>query len=130
MSIHPSLALIFSGIFGWRQGITHNDVPFPWREGIEGRGKRQKDVVWGSERSLAVLVIRCSACKRKLWKYDKIGQGEVLRCHKDRIARMYEVKEAQDKVTCPCGKPIGIDKGSHIKMIAKAFTYSGTKRNS
>lgn len=32
------------------------------------------------------------------------------------------------KVRCACGKDIGIDKGSFIKMIAKAFTSSGTKR--
>lgn len=77
-----------------------------------------------------MLVIRCAACKRKLWKYDKIGQGKVLRCHKDRIARRYQARVALDKIRCVCGKDIGIDKGSHIKMIAKAFTYSGTKRNS
>ncbi len=76
-----------------------------------------------------MLVIRCAACKRKLWKYDKIGQGEVLRCHKDRIVRRYEARVTLDKIRCVCGKDIGIDKGSHIKMIAKAFTYSGTKRN-
>jgi hypothetical protein len=76
-----------------------------------------------------VLVIRCAACKRKLWKYDKIGQGEVLRCHKDRMTRMYAVKEEEDRIKCPCGKDIGINKGSYIKMIARAFTYTGTKRN-
>jgi hypothetical protein len=77
-----------------------------------------------------VLVIRCAACKRKLWKYDKIGQGEVLRCHKDRITRMYAAKEEENGIKCLCGKDIGIDKGSYIKMIRKAFTYTGTKRNS
>jgi hypothetical protein len=76
-----------------------------------------------------VLVIKCAACKRKLWKYDKIGQGEVLRCHKDRMTRMYEVKEEADRIKCVCGKDIGINKGSYIKMIARAFTYTGTKRN-
>ena len=29
-----------------------------------------------------MLTIRCATCKTKLWKYDKIGHGEVLRCHK------------------------------------------------
>jgi hypothetical protein len=77
-----------------------------------------------------VLVIKCAACKKKLWKYDKIGQGEVLRCHKDRITRMYEVKEEEGRVQCMCGKDVGIDKGSNIKMIGKAFTHTGTKRNS
>lgn len=76
-----------------------------------------------------MLVIRCAACKSKLWKYDKIGRGEVLRCHKHRIITHYASKEADHKVRCLCGKDIGIDKGSYFKMIAKAFTASGTKRN-
>jgi hypothetical protein len=28
-----------------------------------------------------------------------------------------------------CGRNIGIDKGTFYKMIDRAFTYSGTKRN-
>ena len=76
-----------------------------------------------------MLVIKCAACKKKLWKYDKIGPGEVLRCHKDRITRMYEANKEDNRIKCLCGKDIGIDKGSYIKMIGKAFTYTGTKRN-
>lgn len=77
-----------------------------------------------------MLVIKCAACKRKLWKYDKIGQGAVLRCYKSRITKHYANLGSQgDKVTCPCGKEIGIDKGRHIKMIRKAFVHTGTKRN-
>ena len=76
-----------------------------------------------------MLLIRCAACKRKLWKYDKIGQGEVLRCYKDRIERQYDFQLEATKVKCLCGKEIGLDKEDHIKMIAKAFTYRGTKRN-
>lgn len=77
-----------------------------------------------------MLIIRCAACKNKLWKYDKIGQGEVLRCHKARIDRFYSdlIKE-RDKIKCRCGKDIGIDKGIFIKMNPKAFMYTGTKRN-
>ncbi len=78
-----------------------------------------------------MLIIRCAACKKKLWRYDKIGPGEVLRCHKARIKKYFsEVVDEGHKIFCPCGKEIGIDKGSFYKMIAKAFTYSGTKRNS
>lgn len=76
-----------------------------------------------------MLLLKCSACKSKLWKYDKIGKGEVLRCHKDRIGKFFQKTEKANKILCKCGKAIGIDKGSHYKMIAKAFTYSGTKRN-
>jgi hypothetical protein len=76
-----------------------------------------------------VLVIRCAACKKKLWKYEKFGSGEVLRCHKDRIIKIYDKISEDGKIKCSCGKDIGIDKGTYIKMIPKAFTYSGTKRN-
>ncbi|BCO08377.1 hypothetical protein GF1_07530 [Desulfolithobacter dissulfuricans] len=77
-----------------------------------------------------MLIIRCAACKRKLWRYDKIGPGEVLRCHKDRIKKIFGAQIRDGRVYCSCGKDIGIDKGSFYKMIAKAFTYRGTKRNS
>ncbi len=76
-----------------------------------------------------MLIIKCAACKKKLWKYDKIGQGEVLRCHKDRIIKMFQSSVDGHKIYCNCGKEVGIDKGSFYKMIAKAFTYRGTKRN-
>jgi len=43
---------------------------------------------------------------------------------------MYKAVIADNgRVSCPCGKKIGIDKGSFYKMIAKSFTYRGTKRN-
>jgi len=79
-----------------------------------------------------MLIIKCAGCKRKLWKYNKIGHGKVLRCHKERITRPYlDLSTATDatnsKIYCQCGKEIGIDKGNYIKMIEKAFTYSGTK---
>ncbi|MFC1812937.1 hypothetical protein ACFL03_09615 [Thermodesulfobacteriota bacterium] len=76
-----------------------------------------------------MLTLKCAACKRKLWKYDKIGKGEVLRCHKDRIVRMYASTKENKTIKCLCGKDIGIDKGTYIKMTSKSFTYSGTKRN-
>lgn len=73
-------------------------------------------------------MLRCAACKAKLWRYDKIGPGEVLRCHKERITKMYGSKSDGHKIQCLCGKDVGIDKGAYYKMIAKAFTYSGTKK--
>jgi len=76
-----------------------------------------------------MLTIKCAACKRKLWKYDKIGHGQVLRCYKERISQLYITELTSPKITCPCGKEIGLDKGDHIKMIPSAFVYSGTKRN-
>ncbi|MFZ5758750.1 MAG: hypothetical protein ACOY32_03855 [Thermodesulfobacteriota bacterium] len=75
-----------------------------------------------------MLLLRCAACKRKLWRYDKIGPGEVLRCHKARITKMYDAHAEGGRIFCACGKDVGIDKGTFYKMIAKAFTYAGTKR--
>ena len=76
-----------------------------------------------------MLIIRCAACGRKLWRYDKIGPGEVLRCHKDRILKVFNARTGGGRISCACGRDIGIDKGSFYKMIARAFTYRGTKRN-
>ena len=76
-----------------------------------------------------MLIIKCAACKNKLWKYEKFGKGEVLRCYKKRIIKIYSVETEGEKIKCLCGNKIGIDKGGFIKMISKAFTYSGTKTN-
>lgn len=74
-----------------------------------------------------MLTLKCAACRKKLWKYRKIGMGELLRCHKARITRLYDVEGCSGKICCACGNPVGIDKGGHYSMIKKAFTYSGTK---
>lgn len=76
-----------------------------------------------------MLTIHCAACRKKLWKYDKIGHGHVVRCHKDRITKWFETETIGHKIHCRCGKEIGIDKGSHYRMIANAFTHTGTKRS-
>ncbi len=76
-----------------------------------------------------MLIIRCAACRKKLWRYDKVGQGEVLRCHKDRITKIFNSQINNHKIQCPCGKDIAIDKGSFYRMISNAFTSKGTKRN-
>ncbi len=76
-----------------------------------------------------MLIIKCAACKNKLWKYKKIGKGEVLRCYKKRIIKLYNIENDEEKIECSCGNKIGIDKGRYIKMIGKAFTYTGTINN-
>ena len=73
-----------------------------------------------------MLTIKCTSCRKKLLKYQKLGNGEVLRCHKARIKKNYGTVEHDGKLHCPCGQAIGIDKGSHFSMIRKAFTYSGS----
>ena len=77
-----------------------------------------------------MLTLKCADCRRKLWKYHKIGQGAVHRCHKDRIVRVWNMVERDGKVHCPCGKAVGIDRGSYFTMDKNAFTYKGTKTNS
>lgn len=52
-----------------------------------------------------------------------------MRCHKDRIRKMYETIERDGKIWCTCGKPIGIDKGTYYSMAKGNFTYAGTKEN-
>nr|WP_167940967.1 hypothetical protein [Desulfobaculum xiamenense] len=74
-----------------------------------------------------MLTIRCARCKTKLWKYNKLGKGEVLRCHKARIERMLDAIAENGKILCPCGETIGFDKGTFYRMVRKAFVYSGEK---
>ncbi|MBF0544356.1 MAG: hypothetical protein HQM08_07980 [Candidatus Riflebacteria bacterium] len=74
-----------------------------------------------------MLLIRCAACKTKLWKYEKIGHGEVLVCHKKRITRIFNLQVSGENIVCTCGKIVGVDNPTFIKMIQNAFVYSGTK---
>jgi len=75
-----------------------------------------------------MLIIKCAACKQKLFKYHKIGKGSVLRCHKDRIRRSYGASVTGGELICGCcGRTIGRDKGSYFGMDRGAFTATGTK---
>ncbi|OEG63254.1 hypothetical protein [Halanaerobium congolense] len=51
-----------------------------------------------------MLTIKCAKCKTKLFKYEKIGQGKVLRCGKNKITRLYDgagVKLRRCRVNSP-----------------------------
>ncbi len=79
-----------------------------------------------------MLTIKCAACNTKLFRYRKIGQGKVLRCHKARIKRIWNmpVITPEGDVLCPaCGRLIARDAGRHFDMIKSGFTYTGTKEN-
>jgi hypothetical protein len=41
--------------------------------------------------------------------------------------RVWNLEEREGKAWCPCGRAVGIDRGSYYTMDRKAFTYSGTK---
>jgi hypothetical protein len=75
-----------------------------------------------------MLTIRCSKCKAKIMKYEKIGKGKVLRCWKNRIKRIYEAEISDNKLICEsCGNVIGEIHDNYIKMNGDAFTYTGIK---
>ena len=74
-----------------------------------------------------MLTIKCARCKAKLFKYQKIGSGQVLKCHKSRIKRVYQLETDEQVYCCTCGNVIGKDEGTCIKMTQAAFTYTGTK---
>jgi hypothetical protein len=64
-----------------------------------------------------MLVLKCSDCRRK------------HRCHKDRIRKVWNLEERDGRAFCPCGRAVGIDRGTYYAMDRKAFTYKGTKTN-
>lgn len=77
-----------------------------------------------------MLTIKCSGCKTKLFRYLKIGQGKVLRCHKDRIQKYFNVPDidGEGNVTCPnCGRLFAKDTPTYYEMIRNGFTYTGYK---
>lgn len=76
-----------------------------------------------------MLIIKCARCGKKVFKYNKIGKGKVLRCYYSRIKNDYSLKEDSKVKCCKCGNVIGLDDGSYIKMSQKEFTYTGTKLN-
>jgi hypothetical protein len=71
-----------------------------------------------------MLVLKCAKCRRKLYKYLKVGKGRLLHCWKGRIDED-NTKKHGDIVKCPCGNVIGIDKGKFIKLKQRSFTRTG-----
>ena len=72
-----------------------------------------------------MITIRCAKCKKKIFKYKKIGKGRLWHCWQDRIIENYSVREG-NKIKCRCGNVIGIDEGKWIKMKHHSYNYSGT----
>jgi len=72
-----------------------------------------------------MIVIKCVKCKRKVFKYLKIGKGRLWHCWKERIIEDYSVKDGNE-VKCQCGNVIGVNKGKYIKIKQRSFTYSGS----
>lgn len=72
-----------------------------------------------------MITIKCARCKRKIFRYIKIGEGRLLHCWKARIVEDYSVHDGK-KVKCQCGNLIGIEGEKWIKMKQHTFTYSGS----
>ena len=81
-----------------------------------------------------MLTLKCAKCKRKLWKYEKIGKGEVIRLHKDRITKHYfdiDLKKLtmDEKLLCVCGQPLCHNKGSCMTLVKNGVLTTGSKVN-
>ena len=74
-----------------------------------------------------MITIKCAKCKGKVFRYEKIGEGQVLHCWKNRIIKDCSVRDGSE-VKCECGNLIGIDEGKLIRMKQRSFFYSGTER--
>lgn len=72
-----------------------------------------------------MLTLRCSKCRRKVFKYLKVGKGRLLHCWKERIVEDYSVRDGRE-VRCECGCLVGLDEGRWIRMKRHSFTCSGT----
>jgi len=72
-----------------------------------------------------MITIRCARCKRKIFKYIKVGKGRLWHCWKDRIKEDRSIQE-EDYIKCQCGNVIGIDEGKMIKIKQHSITYTGT----
>jgi hypothetical protein len=67
-----------------------------------------------------IITIKCAKCKRKIFRYLKIGKGKVLHCWRGRIIKDYSTRDGNE-VKCQCGNLIGIDEGKWIKMKQHSF---------
>jgi len=73
-----------------------------------------------------MMIIKCAKCKRKVFKYTKIGKGKLWHCWKDRIVEDQSIHD-EKIVKCNCGNIIGIDENKWIKLKQHSIQISGTK---
>jgi len=73
-----------------------------------------------------MLTIKCSSCKSKIFKYQKIGKGKIINCWNARIMKDYSQHE-NGQVKCTCGNLIGVEVVKGIRMKQGNFTFSGTR---
>ncbi|MCK4365554.1 MAG: hypothetical protein KAW45_05860 [Thermoplasmatales archaeon] len=73
-----------------------------------------------------MIIIKCARCKRKIFRYVKIGKGKLWHCWKDRIVEDLSVHDGKN-IKCNCGNLIGFDEEKWIKLKRHSFLISGTK---
>ncbi|UCB59110.1 MAG: hypothetical protein JSV67_02080 [Thermoplasmatales archaeon] len=73
-----------------------------------------------------MLTIKCARCKRKIFRYIKVGKGKLWHCWKDRIVEDFSIHDGKN-IKCNCGNLIGIDKEKWIKLKQDSFITSGSK---
>ena len=73
-----------------------------------------------------MMIIKCAKCKRKNFKYVKIGKGKLWHCWKDRIVEDLSIHDGKN-IKCKCGNLIGIDEIKWIKLKQHSVQISGIK---
>ena len=73
-----------------------------------------------------MMLIRCSKCKGKIFKYVKIGKGKLLYCWKERIIEDLSLHKGKE-IKCNCGNIIGLDEENGIKLKQHSIIVSGAK---
>jgi hypothetical protein len=72
-----------------------------------------------------MITVRCIKCKRIIYKYKKIGKGNLWHCWKNRIKQDNSV-HCGNEIRCVFGNLIGIEEEKWIKMKQHFFEISGT----
>lgn len=73
-----------------------------------------------------MITIKCARCKRKIFRYIKVGKGKLWHCWKDRIVEDFSIHDGKN-IKCNCGNLIGVDKEKWIKLKQDSFITSGSK---
>jgi len=73
-----------------------------------------------------MIIIKCSKCNKKIFKYIKIGKGKLLHCWKDRIVENNSIQN-DNKIFCKCGNFIGIDENNYFKLKKNSTIIKGLK---
>lgn len=72
-----------------------------------------------------MITVKCANCRKKLFRYEKVGKGRLWHLWKERITEDNSVREGSE-VRCTCGNLIGIEEAKWIKLKTHSVTYSGS----